>query len=360
MSETFSQQNTALNVGAGPVRAAHVFDVANLQRYFAEHVPEIAAPIDVQQFKGGQSNPTYSLTAGGKRYVLRRKPPGVLLPSAHAVDREYRIMNALAKTKVPVPRMLCLCEDPSVIGTPFYVMEHVDGRIIWEPDLPGMTPKERTAMYAELNRVIADLHSVDPVSVGLSDFGKPGNYVERQISRWTKQYRASETETIDAMEKLIEWLPKNVPQNTPNSLTHGDYRFDNVIFHPTEPRILGVIDWELATIGDPLADFVYHCMGYRMPGSIMEKYSDAELAALGIPTEAQYRQWYCERTGRKEIPNYDFYMAFNMFRLVGILQGVAKRALDGNASSAHAAESGKRTRPVAEAGWQQALRVING
>jgi len=347
------------NLGAGPVRAAHVFDVASLQRYFDTHAPEIAGSIEVQQFKGGQSNPTYQLSAGGKKYVLRRKPPGNLLPSAHAVDREYRIMNALRDTDVPVPRMVCLCEDASVIGTPFYLMECVEGRIIWDADLPSMTPEQRRAHYSELNRVIAALHSIDPIKVGLADFGKPGQFVERQIGRWIKQYRASETETIEAMEKLIEWLPQNVPHDAPTSLTHGDYRFDNVIFHPTEPRILAVIDWELATLGDPLADFVYHCMQYRMPGTVVQRMSDAEKNALGIPTEDEYRQIYCTRTHRTEIPNFDFYMAFNMFRLVGILQGIVKRALDGNASSANAAESGKRARPVAEAGWQQALRVIN-
>jgi aminoglycoside phosphotransferase (APT) family kinase protein len=348
------------NSGAGPVRPAHLFDVARLQEYFAAHAPEIAGPLEVQQFKGGQSNPTYLLIAGGKKYVLRRKPPGNLLPSAHAVDREYRIMKALGNTDVPVPRMLCLCEDSAVIGTAFYVMECVDGRIIWDPDLPGMTPDQRRAHYAELNRAIAALHSVDPVKVGLADYGRPGNYVERQIARWIKQYRAAETERIEGMENLIEWLPKNIPRDTSTSLTHGDYRFDNVIFHPTEARILAVIDWELSTLGDPIADFVYHCMTYRMPGSSIQKMGDAEKAALGIPTERQYRLLYCERTGRREIPNFDFYMAFSMFRLAGILQGITKRALDGNASNARAAEHGKRTRPVAEAGWQQALRVIQG
>lgn len=348
------------NSGAGPVREAHVFDVANLERYFKANVPEIATPIDVQQFKGGQSNPTYLLHAGNKKYVLRRKPPGILLPSAHAVDREYRIMHALRDTQVPVPRMLCLCEDAEIIGTPFYVMECIDGRILWDADLPGMTPEQRGAHYRELNRVIAALHSVDPVKVGLSEFGKPGNYVERQIARWTKQYRLAETERIDAMENLIEWLPKNVPNDTRNALTHGDYRFDNTIFHPTDARILAVIDWELATQGDPIADFVYHCMSYRMPGSTIAQMSDAEKTKRGIPTEMEYRAIYCEFTGRKEVPNFDFYMAFGMFRLAGILQGIVKRFLDGNASNVNAGEHGKRTRPVAEAGWQQALRVING
>jgi len=348
------------NSGAGPVRAAHVFDVASLERYFGAHVPEIKGSLDVQQFKGGQSNPTYLLQAGGKKYVLRRKPPGNLLPSAHAVDREYRIMHALRNTDVPVPRMFCLCEDASVIGTPFYVMECVEGRVLWDPDLPGMTSEQRRAHYRELNRAIAALHSVDPAKVGLADFGKPGNYVERQIARWIKQYRAAETERIDAMENLIEWLPKNIPLDVSNSLTHGDYRFDNVIFHPTEPRILAIIDWELSTIGDPIADFVYHCMKYRMPGGGIANMSDADKAKLGVPTEMEYRNLYCEFTGRSDIPNFDFYMAFGMFRLVGILQGVAKRFLDGNASSANAAETAKRTRPMAEAGWEQALRVING
>jgi aminoglycoside phosphotransferase (APT) family kinase protein len=348
------------NSGAGPVRSAHVFDVDSLQKYCTANVAEISGKIEVQQFKGGQSNPTYLLHAGGNRYVLRRKPPGNLLPSAHAVDREYRIMHALRNTDVPVPRMVCLCEDPAVIGTPFYIMECVDGRVLWDADLPGMTPVQRRDHYRELNRAIAALHSVNPAQVGLADFGKPGNYVERQIARWIKQYRAAETERIEAMENLIEWLPKNIPQNTTNALTHGDYRFDNVIFHPTEPRILAIIDWELSTLGDPVADFVYHCMSYRMPGSPIEKMSDEAKKSLGIPTENEYRRLYCEFTGRTEVPHFDFYMAFGMFRLVGILQGIVKRYLDGNASSANAAESGKRTRPVAEAGWQQALRVIKG
>jgi aminoglycoside phosphotransferase (APT) family kinase protein len=347
-----------LNVGTGPVRAAHAFDERSLQAYFAKHVPELSGDMQVEQFKGGQSNPTYKLSVAGKHYVLRRKPPGNLLPSAHAVDREYRIITALRNTDVPVPRTLCLCEDPSVIGTPFYVMECVHGRVIWEPELPGLTPEQRRAHYAELNRVIAALHSVDPASVGLADFGKPGNYVERQIARWIKQYRAAETERIDAMENLIEWLPKNVPQDTANALTHGDYRFDNVIFHPTEAKILAVIDWELATLGDPMADFVYHCMQYRMPGVSISSIDDTDKKMRGIPTEAEYRALYCERTGRKEIPYFDFYMAFNMFRLVGILQGIVKRALDGNAANANPGQAAQRTRPVAEAGWRQALRVI--
>jgi aminoglycoside phosphotransferase (APT) family kinase protein len=347
------------NLGAGPVRAAHVFEVANLERYFAAHAPEIKGPIEVQQFKGGQSNPTYLLKASGKKYVLRRKPPGNLLPSAHAVDREYRIMHALRNTDVPVPRMLCLCEDASVIGTPFYVMECVEGRVLWDPDLPGMTPAERHAHYCELNRAIAALHKVSIGEVGLNDFGKPGNYVERQIGRWIKQYRLAETERIEAMENLIEWLPKNIPQNTESSLTHGDYRFDNVIFHPTEPKILAVIDWELSTIGDPIADFVYHCMKYRMPGGQIAEMSDARKVELGIPTLDEYCKIYCEFTGRAAVPNFDFYMAFGMFRLTGILQGIVKRALDGNASSANALESGKRARPMAEAGWAQVLRVID-
>ncbi len=349
-----------MNVGAGPVRSAHQFEIAKLERHFAAHLPALKGPIDIRQFKGGQSNPTYLLQIEGNKYVLRRKPPGTLLPSAHAVDREYRIMHALRDTDVPVPRMLHLCEDVEVIGTPFYVMECVEGRVLWDADLPDMTPEQRRAHYAELNRAIAALHSVDPARVALSDFGKPGNYVERQIGRWIKQYRAAETERIEAMENLIEWLPKNIPQDATNALTHGDFRFDNTIFHPSEPRILAVIDWELSTLGDPIADFVYHCMSYRMPGSPIEAMSDAEKTALGIPTETEYRALYCEFTGRREIPNFDFYMAFGMFRLVGILQGIVKRHLDGNASSANAAESGRRTRPVAEAGWRTALRVIDG
>jgi aminoglycoside phosphotransferase (APT) family kinase protein len=314
-------------------------------------------PLTVQQFVHGQSNPTYLIENDSNRYVLRRKPPGALLPSAHAVDREFRVMRALLPTDVPVPRTLCYCDDDAVIGTAFYVMEHVEGRIFQDSFLESMEPPERGAIYDELNRVIAALHRVDPANIGLGDFGKPGGYVARQVARWSKQYRASETHRIEAMERLIEWLPQHVPPEQPSRITHGDYRLDNVIFHPHEPRILAVIDWELATLGDPMADFVYHCMPWRLPAGLDGSLMGCDLAASGIPTETEYVRRYCERTDRALFDHFDFYMAFGMFRLAAILQGVAARALQGNASSARAEEAGKRARPVAEAAWAQAQRA---
>jgi aminoglycoside phosphotransferase (APT) family kinase protein len=347
-----------------PVREAHAFDVERLERYLATAVPEVGANLHIQrfagrprllvrQFSGGQSNPTYLLTAGSEHYVLRRKPPGALLPSAHAVDREFRVIRALHETPVPVPRAMCYCGDETVIGTAFYVMEYVDGRIFWDHALPGLTPQQRGAVYDELSRVIAELHRLDPAAVGLQDFGKPGNYVARQIARWTKQYRAAELERIDAMECLIDWLPRNVPLVEPLGLTHGDFRLDNVIFDANELRIRAVLDWELATLGNPLADFAYSCIGWRLP----ERLEGLDLAALGIPSEQQYAQAYCRRTGRESISDFDFYVAFGMFRLAAILQGVAARALAGNASSAQAAEAGRRARPMAEAAWSQLSRI---
>ena len=342
--------------GTIPVREAHAFDVAPLSRYLAPWIPAAADGIRVQQFKGGQSNPTYLLETGGGRYVLRRKPPGDLLPSAHAVDREFRIMSALYGSAVPVPRPVCYCADPGVVGTSFFVMEYVDGRIFWHPELAELAPAERGAVYDEMNRVIAAIHSVDPAAVGLSDFGRPDGYVARQIERWTKQYRASELERIDAMEELIAWLPGHVPADEPGRLTHGDYRIDNLIFDAREFRIRAVIDWELATLGNALSDFAYNCMTYRMPAAIRKGVAGLDLAALGIPAEAEYIARYCKRTQRSTAPDFDFYIAFNLFRLASILQGVAARARAGNASSARAVETGKLTRPIAELGWAQAQR----
>lgn len=343
-----------------PVLEAHRFDTAELETYLKAEVPEIGARLAaggatsgakllVEQFSGGQSNPTYLLTAGDARYVLRRKPPGKLLPSAHAVDREFRVIRALAPTAVPVPRAFVYCDDAEVIGTPFYIMEYVDGCVYRQHDLPGLTPAERAAVYDELNRVSAELHQVDPQAIGLADFGRPGNYCARQIARWTKQYRASEGDRIDAMERLIDWLPEHTPEIEPFGLTHGDYRLDNVIFAANEPRILAVIDWELATLGNPLADFCYSCIGWHLP----ERLSGRNLAALGIPSEAEYLNAYCLRTGIESIEDFDFYIAFGMFRLAAILAGIAARARAGNASSAHAEEAGRRARPMAEAAWQQ-------
>jgi aminoglycoside phosphotransferase (APT) family kinase protein len=345
-------------IGTRPVEERHRFDTERLATYLTQHVENFSGALDVQQFNGGQSNPTYLLSAAGKKFVLRRKPPGKLLPSAHAVDREYRIITALRDSSVPVARSYVLCEDESVIGTPFYVMEFVDGRILWDPSMPQASNAERAAIYDELNRVIARLHQVDFAALGLTSFGKPGNYLERQIARWTKQYRASETEKIEAMDKLIDWLPRNIPPGDETTIVHGDYRLDNVIFHKSEPRILAVLDWELSTLGHPLADFSYHCMSWRLTGNEFRGLAGFDLAGLGIPSEAQYVARYCERTGRREIPNWDFYMAYNMFRLAGILQGIMGRVVDGTAASQHAMEQGKRARPMAQAGWRQVEKML--
>jgi aminoglycoside phosphotransferase (APT) family kinase protein len=349
-------------VGTRPVAPQHAFDEAALARWLGQHVEGFGGTLAVEQFKGGQSNPTFLLSAGGgRRYVLRRKPSGELLPSAHAVDREFRVISALANTEVPVARAHALCEDTSVIGTMFYVMDYVQGRVIWDPSLPGMAPRERSAHYAELGRVIAALHCVDPAAVGLADYGKPGNYIERQVARWTRQYRASETETIEAVERLIEWLPARVPPGDETRIVHGDYRFDNVIFHPQQPRILAVLDWELSTLGHPLVDFAYHCMTWHMlAGENSRGLAGLDLPAMGIPTEAEYLQAYLRRTGRTEPvspEHWTYFLVFNMFRLVGILQGIMKRSLQGNASNAQAQQAGKRARPLAEQAWALAQRL---
>jgi aminoglycoside phosphotransferase (APT) family kinase protein len=291
--------------------------------------------------------------------VLRRKPPGKLLQSAHAVDREYRVMKALAATDVPVARMYALCEDESVIGTMFYVMEYVEGRVLWDPRLVDMTPAERTRHHDELNRVIAALHCVDPAAVGLADFGKTGEYIARQVARWTKQYQASETEKIEAMDKLIAWLPANIPAGDETRIVHGDYRIDNVIFDPVEPRIRAVIDWELCTLGHPLADFANHCMAWRIPPGMFRGLGGLDFASLGIPTEREYVASYCRRTGRDGIDarDWEYYMVYNMFRLAAIAQGVLARAVQGNASSAEALQTGRVARPLAELAWGQVERL---
>ncbi|HEY0846224.1 MAG TPA: phosphotransferase [Noviherbaspirillum sp.] len=341
-------------VGTRPVAPQHAFDVDRLAAFMHEHVEGFSGELQVEQFKGGQSNPTFLLSAGGKQYVMRRKPPGTLLPSAHAVDREYRVITALAKTDVPVARTYALCEDESVIGTMFYIMDYVQGRILWDPSLPGMRPEERRAIFNEMNRVIAALHSVDYKAVGLETYGKPGSYLERQVARWTKQYRASETERIEAVENLIEWLPKNIPADDETRIVHGDFRIDNVIFHPTEPRILAVLDWELSTLGHPMSDFAYHCMTWRMQPEASRGLAGLPLGELGIPTEDEYLAMYLKRTGRSGVDKrtWEYYMVFNMFRLVGILQGIAKRVLLGNAASAEAEKTARRTRPLAEQAWK--------
>ncbi|MEO7917623.1 MAG: phosphotransferase [Dokdonella sp.] len=336
-------------------------DTHALDCWLSEHVDGYSGPLTITRFKGGQSNPTYLLETPTHRYVLRSKPApkAQLLPSAHAVEREFRVQAALAGSAVPVARMHRLCEDESVIGRAFYVMDFVEGRIFWEPTLPSLDKAERAAIYAELNRVIAALHEVDVNALGLADYGKPGNYFARQIDRWTRQYRASETHAIDAMNQLIDWLPQHIPveEVDTGALVHGDFRIDNVIFHPTEPRILAVIDWELSTLGHPLADFAYHMMSWHIPPGALRGLGGVDLAALGIPDEPSYVAQYEQRVGRYVFGDWNFYLAYNLFRIAAILQGVAKRVDDGIASSAQAAEYGKQARPLAELGWQFAKRA---
>jgi aminoglycoside phosphotransferase (APT) family kinase protein len=346
-------------MGTKPVSERQRFDVEALGVYLREHIPGFpAGEVSVEQFKGGQSNPTFKLSAGGQSFVLRTKPgpAAKLLPSAHAIDREFKVMDALNKAGFPAPRQLLLCNDEAVIGRAFFVMEFIEGRVLWDQSLPGMTPPERAAIYDELNRVIAQLHTIDYAAIGLADYGKPGNYFARQIERWTRQYQASATETIEAMDQLIDWLPKNIPAGEATSIVHGDFRMDNMIFHPTEPRILAVLDWELSTLGHPLADFSYHCMSWHIKPGQFRGIAGLDLEELGIPSQEQYIATYCARTGATIRPeDFNFYLAYNMFRLAGIMQGIMKRYVDGTASSAQALENGKAARPMAEMGWQYAL-----
>jgi aminoglycoside phosphotransferase (APT) family kinase protein len=326
-------------------------DTTRLGRYLDNHIDGFSKLRSAEKFAGGQSNPTYLLSADSGKYVLRRKPPGILLKSAHAVDREFRVISALSETDVPVAEAYHLCEDDDVIGSMFYVMSYVEGRIFWNPVIEEVQTVERTAIYDEMNRVLAALHSVDIDSVGLGDFGRPGNYFERQVGRWTKQYLASETETIEPMDELMRWLPEHMPADDGQiALVHGDYRLDNMIFHPTKPEVVAVVDWELSTLGHPLADLAYQCMQWRMPNQGLSRgLANIDTAALGIPTEAAYVDAYCRRTGRDGISNWSFYLAFSFFRLASIVQGVMKRAIDGNASNTTAMQMGKMTRPLAQA-----------
>jgi aminoglycoside phosphotransferase (APT) family kinase protein len=334
------------------VREAHRFDEEALARYLQDHVDGFEGRMTVQQFEGGQSNPTFRLEAGGRHYVMRKQPPGQLLPSAHQVDREYRVMKALEDTAVPVPHMYALCEDADVIGTRFYVMEWVDGRVLAETRLPGLEPAERRSIYLDLARVLAKLHNVDPGAVGLGDFGRPGNYYERQIGRWSKQYLASRTEEIDAMEKLLAWLPENIPEQPRSVVVHGDYRLGNTIIHPTEPRIVAVLDWELSTLGDGLADLGYLCQDYHGEAYQDMGLAGADLEALGIPTEDEMVAEYCRNAGIGHIDNWPFYLIYNMFRSAAIIQGVYKRGLEGNASSSKALEFKEAARLRSERGWK--------
>jgi aminoglycoside phosphotransferase (APT) family kinase protein len=350
-----------LFTGTQEVREQHRFDEKALARFMEEHVEGFKGPLKVEQFKGGQSNPTYRLEAGGMRYVLRRKPPGTLLKSAHAVEREYRVITALQNTRVPVAKTYALCTDEAVIGSWFYLMEYVDGRVIWDHLVPGVDNEHRAAIYDQINRVLAELHMLDYEALGLGDFGKPGNYFARQISRWTKQYRSSETEAIAEMNNLIEWLPENIPEGDETSIVHGDYRIENMILHPTEPRILAVLDWELSTLGHPLGDLTYQCAQWRLPHTkLMAGIQGVDRKSLGIPTEEEYVATYCRRTGRGEIEDWDFYMAYNLFRLAAIVQGIVGRVKDGTASNEEAARMGERVRPMSEIGWAAVIQARAG
>ncbi len=353
--------------GTGAVAQQHAFDLAALEHWLTDKLPGFAGPLTVEQFKGGQSNPTFKLVTPGRSYVLRAKPGPLakLLPSAHAIEREFRVMDALALSGVPVARMHVLCEDESVIGRAFYVMDFVEGRVFWEQSLPGLQPTERAAVYDEMNRVLAALHNVEVKAVGLQDFGRPGNYFNRQIKRWSQQYQASVTEPIPEMAQLMDWLPAHLPASALDeaqvAIVHGDYRLDNLIFHPQEPRVIAVLDWELSTIGHPLADFSYHCMGWHIQPGVFRGIAGLDLAALGIPPEQDYVRRYCERTGRGSsdalLADWNFYLAYNLFRLAAITQGIAKRVVDGTAASAQARATGAATRPLAELGWGFASRA---
>jgi len=336
-----------------PVREMHQFNEGALFDYLTANVDGFKGPLQVSQFQGGQSNPTYLLHTPDREYVMRKKPPGNLLPSAHAVDREYKVISALQDTDVPVPRAYCLCEDEGIIGTAFYIMEKIEGRVIRAPECPDMAPQLCAATYDAMNDALAKLHNVNVDAVGLADFGKKGSYFERQIGRWTKQYRASQTDNLETMENLIRWLPENLPDSDESSIVHGDYRLENMILHPTQPEVLAILDWELSTIGHPLADLAYNCMTYHFMHPRNGGLVGIDYEATGIPTEEAYVEAYCKRTGRDGIDNWDFYVAFSFFRLTAIVQGVYKRGLDGNSSSKVGQEYAVFANMLATLGWQE-------
>jgi aminoglycoside phosphotransferase (APT) family kinase protein len=335
------------------------FDVARLETWLRDHVKGFSGPVTLSQFKGGQSNPTYLVETPARRYVLRRKPPGKLLPSAHAVDREYRVISALHAQGFPVAEPIVYCADESITGTAFFLMSCVEGRVFWEAEMPASNPAERAQVYDAMNATLARLHNFDPAAIGLGDYGRGENYVARQIERWSKQYRASETEAIEDMDRLIAWLPAHLPPDQKPRLVHGDYRLDNMILAPDEPKILAVLDWELSTLGDPLADFSYHLMQWSMPPSDAGTGSlvGFDLAALGIPTRDQYVEAYVERTGLDPRPFLPVYSAYNFFRLAAILQGIVGRVRDGTATSAVAAAKASLVRPLAAKAWEFARQA---
>jgi len=351
--ESEEQKREQLNTGTKSVEEKHSFDQAALEAWLQRNVEGYRGPLEVRQFKGGQSNPTYQLVTPDKKYVLRRKPPGKLLPSAHAVDREYKVISALHTTGFPVARSYGLCSDDTVIGTMFYVMDMVEGRILWDQTLPQYSPAERRAIFMAKLQTLADLHNTDYAAIGLQDYGKPGNYMERQVARWTKQYKASETAQLDDMDKLIAWLPKTVPTQERTSIVHGDYRLDNMVLHASEPRVAAVLDWELSTLGEPLADFTYLLMNW-FNGSLS---SIPDLAAHGIPSIDEYVAAYCRLTGRTALPALHWFFAYNTFRLAGILQGIVGRVRDGTAASPHAAAMAERVPLLAKAGWDFARQA---
>lgn len=342
--------------GTKEVPEALRFDLGALERYLSRELPGFAGPLAARQFKGGQSNPTYLLETPGRAYVLRRKPPGKLLPSAHAVDREYRVLRALHGVGFPVAEPLLFCANESVVGTAFYLMAFVAGRVFWEPQMPGSSGEERAAVYDAMNAALARLHSFDPAAIGLADYGKGASYMARQVERWSKQYRASETERIDDMERLIAWLPEHLPPPAPVRLVHGDYRLDNVILDATEPRVLAVLDWELSTLGDPLADFTYHLMQWHMPpsetGAGTGSLLGLDLAAFGLPSLAAYTDAYVARTGLDPRPHLPAYLAYNFFRIAAILQGIVGRVRDGTATNENAPAKAQMIRPLAATGWR--------
>ncbi len=347
---------TEANSGTREVSEQLRFDAGALEEWLRGHVAGFAGPLTISQFKGGQSNPTYRLDTPERRYVLRRKPPGKLLPGAHAVEREARVMTALGGAGFPAPRVHGLCEDDSVIGTPFFVMDLVEGRIVWEAEFPGMTPDKRAAHFDAMNATIAQLHGYDPAAIGLGDYGKAGGFVERQVKRWASQYRADgDAGRLDQMDQLADWLEKHLPPDSGDSrIAHGDFRCDNMIFDTAAPRVAAVLDWELSTLGDPAADFVYHLLMYRMPAGIFTGLDGLDLPKLGIPSEAEYLAAYCRRTARDHLPNVDYLMVFVMFRLAAILHGIKGRLARGTASSAHAAQMVGQLEPLAELALGQA------